>query len=126
MSNCSCVCVDYGDPMPGFYTKRNPTAKKEHKCSECKRIIKPFEKYEYASGLWEGKFLIFKTCSDCLSIINEFFCDGHLYEGIKESLYEHLQDMNGETDEDCLVALTPGARAFVCNMIEEIWIDIND
>jgi hypothetical protein len=126
MSECSCVYVDYGDPMPEFYTTRKPTAKKEHKCCECHRTIKPSEKYEYVSGLWEKNFLILKTCSDCLSIRNEFFCEGWLYEDMKEALQEHLNSMDGNINEDCLSALTPGARVFVCNMIEEIWEDFYD
>lgn len=71
-------------------------------------------------------FLIFKTCVDCLSIRTEFFCDGFLYEGMKEALVEHLQNMDGNVDEDCLAELTPNARAFVCNIIEDIWQDFDE
>lgn len=56
MSDCACVYVDIGDAMPEFFKARNRLAIKEHKCCECRRIIKPPEGYEYASGKWEGDF----------------------------------------------------------------------
>ena len=124
--DCSCVYTDYGEPLPEFHKAKIQMAKKNHKCCECKRTILPFEKYEYVSGMWEGDFLIFKTCIDCLDIRKEFFCDGWLYEGMKEALWEHLQDLQGEINEDCLASLTPNARAFVCKIIERIWEDYDE
>ena len=126
MENCSCVYVDYDSGPPEFHRAKIQTAKKEQRCGECKRIIRPFEKYEYVSGKWDNCFDTHKTCMDCIDIRNIFFCDGWLYGGMKEYLQEHLGNMHGETDEDCLVTLTPGARAFICEMIEEIWEDYDD
>ncbi len=46
-----------------------PTARKEHKCYECGRIIKIGEKYLRFVGLWDdcpdNIFLAFKTCLEC-------------------------------------------------------------
>lgn len=61
-----CFC-DY--EHPSIY---NPTkvaaARKEHKCSECRRVIKPGESYENAFGIWEGERNTFKTCQHCLDL----------------------------------------------------------
>jgi hypothetical protein len=40
---------------------------------------------------------------------------------MQETLYEHIAEGFGDTSEDCLTKLTPGARGFVCGMIERIW-----
>lgn len=125
MSNCSCVFVDSFD-YPEFHRAKIQKARKYHTCCECGRLIEPFEEYEYACGMWENCFNVFKTCSDCLSIRKEFFCGGFEYEGMKMLLWEHLQEMDGDVSEDCLnifSALTPRAKSMVCEMIEQIWDD---
>ena len=66
-------------------------------------------------------FSYYKTCLDCLSIREMFFCDGWYYEMIHEYLYEHIQEMKGEISEDCIKCLPPKAREMVCEMIEKVW-----
>lgn len=61
----ACWC-DY-DP-PEFYDRREPTARKEHRCAECGGRILPGERYERVSGKWDGDFSQFKTCCRCTSL----------------------------------------------------------
>ena len=120
-SNCDCVYVSNDDPSPEFHNSRIVTAKKEHTCSECDRIIYPIEKYEYVTGVWEGDFLVFKTCSDCLAIRNEFFCDSWVYGMVLEHFRESLLNTEGEVSEDCLASLPTKAREMVITMMEQTW-----
>lgn len=120
MGNCSCIYV--GDfENPEFYRKRTHKAVKEHVCCECSRAIKRGEQYEYVSALWDNYFSTYKTCSTCLSIRHVFFCEGWLFEGLLSDLSEHLGEVDGEVEEDCLLDLIPEARDMVCGMIEDIW-----
>jgi len=60
-----CAC-DY-DP-PEFYRKRSPKARKEHRCEECNRPIKPGDRYEYVTAKWEGYLSSFRTCQRCVDL----------------------------------------------------------
>lgn len=123
MSNgCSCIYIGDAD-YPVFQRRKIRTAKKEHICTECREKIKPGDRYEYATSLFRGwdRISINKTCPICLSIRDVFFCEGWAYEGVMEYLQEHLNDLCGHIEEDCIASLNDGARARVCSMIEEIW-----
>lgn len=126
--SCSCVCVDYGGPYAEFYTESMVKAKKKHKCCECGKEIEPGETYEKITGKWDSFIETYRTCKNCLNIKEVFFCEGWLFEGMKEALYEHLQDIlyYGEFPGECLVKLESGAREYVCEMIEKIWEDMNE
>ncbi len=52
-----------------------PTARKPHKCFECRGEIAPGEKYHLFTGLWDGKWSSFKTCADCEDLRGDV-CDG--------------------------------------------------
>ena len=116
--------VDNDDDQVEFHNATVQTARKSHTCCECGREILPSERYEYVVGVWDGDFTIYKTCFDCLSIRNEFFCEGWFYSAMKEYLHEHIQAMQGQISEDCLCDLTSRGRAIVCDMIEDVWEDM--
>jgi len=59
---CSC---DF-DEGPSTYTETIRRAKKEHRCCECTKTIKPGMRYEYIWGIWEGESSDFKTCLPCV------------------------------------------------------------
>lgn len=46
-----CYCDDFD--RPEFFSSARHKAIKEHKCYECKNIIKPGEFYERAFGKWD-------------------------------------------------------------------------
>jgi len=125
MENCGCIYVGDDDPAE-LYKATHPKAKKSHKCSECGCDIKPGEGYERVFGKWDGDSSTYKTCSDCLSVRDVFFCDGFYHGMIWERLTEHICDMRGEIASECLIALTPKARANVCEMIEAEWKEIEE
>lgn len=126
MNDCACVYVADGGFSCDFFREIIRTARKEHKCGECSRTIKPGEHYEIATGKWDGIICSSKTCSDCLSVRSSFFCRGYNYGGIWEDLAEHICEMGGQIDSSRLVPLTPVAREKVCEEIEQQWDDEED
>jgi hypothetical protein len=118
---CSCVYVE-ADSYWDFANFRMLIARKIHKCHECGREIAPGEKYENLSGMCEGDFLTHKTCADCLSIRDAFYCHGWQFETVLENLRDYIHDSQGDVKEDCLRRLTPKAREIVCGMIEDAWM----
>lgn len=67
---CACACDDFD--MPSICREEFPTARKEHKCCECGRIIRKGEKYQLIEGKWEGVFDRFKTCMQCQAIRRDY------------------------------------------------------
>lgn len=59
-----CVC-DYD--APSFYVAEVRTARKTHKCEECRNLILPGDKYEHVRGKWDYVDT-FKTCSHCVDL----------------------------------------------------------
>lgn len=118
--DCACVSVcvdDYAETL----TKANVTARKEHRCCECRKTIYPGESYEYYKGTFDGDIFVQKTCIDCISVRDTFFCDGFYYEQLWDDMWEHIRDCAGEISEKSISALTPVAREKVCEAIEEEW-----
>lgn len=55
-------------PFIDFHTTKEPTARKEHKCEECKKTIEIGSKYRCYSGKFAGEeFFSFKMCLPCCS-----------------------------------------------------------
>lgn len=63
-----CYCDNY--EMPSMYESGTHTARKQHQCYECARVIQPGERYENVVGVWDGEFSVYKTCSFCLDLRN--------------------------------------------------------
>ena len=121
MNECSCVYVDAGDCAGTMHSEIRRKARKQHICIECRRTIKINEMYEYAKGLYDGQWYEFKTCADCLSIRDSFFCESFLYSEMLSHLREHIQDMNGNISSDCITPLTERAKDMVCIMIQQMF-----
>jgi hypothetical protein len=51
---------------PLMYDERIVTARKPHHCCECGATIAKGERYQSASGMWEGRFGRFHTCLPCV------------------------------------------------------------
>jgi hypothetical protein len=117
---CGCVWIDDSNG-PDFIVEKTPTARIEHKCGECERVISPGETYEKATGCWDGRVSTHKTCGDCLSIRKSFFCKGWEYGALWERLADHINDMRGEISSECILPLTPDAREGVFELIERAW-----
>jgi len=60
-------------------------------------------------------------CEDCLSVRDNFFCDGFNYTEIYEALREHIFAIDGKVASSCFEGLTARARDKVFDLIEERW-----
>ena len=120
MNGCSCeIEVDH-DNGPEAFSASDRTARKPHKCGECRRTIEPGEVYRHESGVWDGGPSSHKTCVDCVSIREVFFC-GYVYGAVLEKLIEHIEEAEGQIGFAPLPKLTPRAREMVCGMVEDYW-----
>jgi hypothetical protein len=103
-----------------FVFDNKQKARKDHLCGECERTISPGEEYERVFGSWEGSISTHKTCSDCLSVRDAFFCS-YAFGQVWSDLKEILSDYN-ETD-DCLaknvLKCTPKAREKISDILED-------
>ena len=117
---CSCINIDVDAPMT-MLKQKHFRASKDHVCSECGKTINKGERYLYEVGSYEGRLLYYKTCPDCESIRDAFFCNGWWFGNIRDDLVDHIDYMGGDISEDCISPLTPPARDFVCDRIEMYW-----
>ena len=120
--DCACIYVDDYD-HPDFYRSEDRKAIKQHKCCECGKEISVGEIYEHAAGKWDGVFECFKTCSVCLDLRSVFFCNGFEFTFLREKLWEHILDSDGQISSDCILDLEPESRSIVFDMIQEAWKD---
>ena len=83
---CSCDIND-GDYDPAaFYHKELRIARKEHRCYECNKKIKPGEKYEIVKTYFD-RWDTFKTHLSCAGIRRDFCCNMH---GAVDNTFEEL------------------------------------
>lgn len=120
---CACVEVEYhgGDVCDAHIAKRMQ-ARKQFKCNECPRQIMLGEIYERVEMLLDGQWSKHRTCPDCLSIRDAFFCQGeYIYETVRDYLHEHIQDCCGDLSETKISELTETSRGWICEEIELSW-----
>lgn len=85
MSNCIWVDVD---EAPSVFSETVRTARKPHKCEECRETIQPGSKYLYESGCWDGSWSSFSTCARCANVRRDYFKGGWLYGNCVEDFRE--------------------------------------
>ena len=79
-----CDCV-----TPSAFNEIMRKAKKEHNCCECRQKIKPGEKYQYCSGVWDGVPDSYKTCLLCVNLRGNYANEAEqdvAFEGLKEAI----------------------------------------
>lgn len=121
MADCSCIYDSGCHETPEFYCEKTPVARKQHKCSECGKLIEPGTRYYAYTGKWNSEIYTHKLCPVCEEIAKAFFCDGFTFETLYEYLSEHILEMRGEIRGECLAALSPATREVLCEMIETVW-----
>lgn len=117
---CACVHVDVWDGEGGVMLKEvERTARKEHRCVECHRVIHSGERYQDERLLFDGEVSTLKTCCDCMSLRRAMFCECWIYGNLWDAFFEYLNQL----DEDDLPwskigELTPDARNKALGRIE--------
>jgi len=106
MDEMECGCgddsCDYDGEQASVFEERIRTARKEHRCGECKRTIRKGERYHYASGCWEGSWDHHKTCKQCVAIAKEYLCDCYTFGNLRNDIWIYLgvDIITGETVSD--------------------------
>lgn len=87
-----CTCdVDHSDyDGPAFLTERRYRARKQYRCCECRRDIKPKDQYWRATGCWDGRFSSYKTCGGCMTLRKAYTPRVFIYGGLREALWDCL------------------------------------
>ena len=72
--NNNCIYLDYdlGDAIDPIFTNVR-TARKLWKCCECGDEIKVGDRYEDVSGVYDGQWDNYRTCTRCALVAADFF-----------------------------------------------------
>lgn len=118
---CGCLIdfADCGYDRVDVLRRTEPVARVAHQCDECDRIIEPGERYAREATISGGEFREWVFCADCDSL-QEFIC-GRLYGGLREQIAEAINCDDIDPSHPAIRALTPSAREWVCDLIEEAW-----
>ncbi len=119
MSNCKCSIEMDHSGGPEFFSAKEPVAQVEHKCDECGRKIEPGESYRHESGKWEGLFESYKTCTECCSIRDIFFCS-FIFTDVMREFKETAGYNEGKFSPECIAQLTPTAKRIVLDIIKDV------
>lgn len=110
---------DWGE-SPECFSAKDRVARKEHQCFECGREIRKGETYRYESGIWDGEPRSYKTCQDCASVRDEFFCS-FVFGELWPDLRERISYQDGAMSMEKLERVTPAAREKVIGILDEIF-----
>jgi hypothetical protein len=86
------------DCEPWIVVRRStPTARVEHRCTECRRVIRPGETYERVTGLIDsggGTWSTDKFCAHCQAMGDFMFamCGGWPYGQLWDELVDHWRE----------------------------------
>lgn len=124
MRDCSCIYVEVdGGDRAEFYKSKIIKARKDHICYECGEPILKGDSYERVTAKWDRDIDTIKTCRNCLSIREEFFCDGYLHGTMWDDYEEHIRYSDGEISSECIMNLTDRAKEKTFEIIQSIWDD---
>lgn len=117
-----CPLSNDGDG-PSCFTESIRKARKEHQCYECRDPIKIGERYEYVSGIWDGRADSFKTCLLCAEIRAHFSCGhGWVYGEVWSQLRDNFfPDM--KAGGQCMAGLSPAAKQRLIDLRMEWYFD---
>jgi hypothetical protein len=91
MSDCVCL-YNAGDACDACEVARSTirTARKEHRCFECREPILPGQRYEFTSGIFDGDPFSQKICLPCVEIGQALYCDGRMFGMLWEDIEEQI------------------------------------
>lgn len=96
MADCACLYGGWDDyDGSGFQSSTTRTARKPHACKECRRPIRPGERYEHFSTKYEDRIFTIKTCATCAEIREALYCDGYVFGRMWEDIREQFFEQGG-------------------------------
>jgi len=119
MPDVGFICATRGDEVK-VISQEKKVAYSSYRCDECGRKIEAGETYELFVGKPSGeKSFIHRTCADCLSLLDHFFCESYICGKVIEQLEEYVHGVGGEIQSDRLAMLTPSAAGIVLELIDD-------
>jgi len=110
---------EHGGSTPSELHEKIRKARKTYRCCECGCTISPGERYEYASGRWDGEYDQYRTCLPCREIRNRFMAVW-TYTALWSDLSECAPDLcMGD-----ISGLSVEAVAKLEDQFSEIWNEI--
>jgi hypothetical protein len=107
-----CVFNDLDQDGPAVYVEKTRRAAKEHQCTECGEVIPKAATYEHTTGMWDGDWSTYKTCSSCVEIRNHFakacggqWIFGQIWTDIEENFFPDMR-----AGGPCMEGLSPEAK----------------
>lgn len=105
----SCDCE-----RPSAWTRKERKARVRHRCCECDRFIEPGARYEYCSGVWDGRAFSYHTCiacSDARDLLTQWAESNHACDCI---------EMGGLVNAALEVSLYIGSSR---TLLQSSWLD---
>lgn len=125
MTDTMCCPLQTSDEGPSCYSTCVRRARKDHTCSECRSTIARGEKYNYDSGIWDGRPDSFKTCLLCVEIRTHFSCEGWVYGCLWGDLQENFfPDM--KSGGPCMFGLSPEAKQKLIDERMEWYFELDE
>ena len=118
MSQCLVEFDDY-DESCKMLSEKIVTARKPHKCAECRKMILPGEKYELYVGIDCNKVFSEHTCLVCAELKNTFCCSGYEFGNIRGMIRDALRE-HEDVDIGCLDGLSHEAGLIMAGWIDEL------
>jgi len=81
---------------PVMYEEHICAARKPHRCCECGAQIKKGERYQSASGMWDGHFARFSTCLPCADIRQELVKHADVFDCCELPAFGELREYLAE------------------------------
>lgn len=111
MTMC-CPISPADDDPPSAFKEQVRRARKPHTCCECGETIPARAQYEHASGIWDGRPDVYKTCLSCVEIRDHFACNGFYYGQIWQDIYDNFFP-GMKCGGPCMEGLSPAAKALL-------------
>jgi hypothetical protein len=98
---------DCDAPQAFYSTERK--ARVQHQCCECFGPIEVGQKYEYASGIWDGRASSYKTCLRCAGVRKWYVAEALPKYECGPCFGELWQDATDHGNSDTVQGLTEAA-----------------
>lgn len=105
------------------YAEEHRKAYYTHICGHCQRTIEKREKYRHVQYRLGKKFIVEKTCNDCLSAEHQFF-PGEVHSDIWTDIESEVRDFGGQVPGSSLAKMTSVARVSVEILMKRYGEDI--
>jgi hypothetical protein len=88
------MCAIDGAEYNDVHRITHVRARKTHVCEECTRSIAPGEVHQRLDALYEGRWILARTCAHCeaAGVFLDVLCGGYLVGGMGEELADHWDE----------------------------------